>query len=488
MAINGVGGQSTVQRNLQQLRQNNSQDPDFDTSVDDSLESPTSNSAPAAQSSDIQDTFVTGSDWHEPTFGAGSQWVEPTHTSNSFGEALRVGVADQGTPDCGLPPYGRLDENGLLVHGTGIGLEPPTNPTIKAPHCMLAEDGTSKFGFTAAGKAVINSAFFEHADNEQAFRLKQDASPSAAIKDIINAPKGKYGFECATAISVQFYMEQYFDYQQRFGAEADARFNLDFKGMQMGPWGEAGPHMELTNMGGVAQYPANLGEGRYFANNQVDYAGTIHGWRGENTLYAGKALADGPIDPTTGAPRYLKGDDLYFGHPFGITSGRNIEQALLGHARRVNGEAGDALREAMRSATGQLRSDLAELHDAFMQVGERRAAHEAAMAELDARYQAEQPAKGTPEYNALNKRWQETLGQDAVIDRAEAAVQLTARRLLEQINLDISRVRGPHTHHQRQILLQQVQQQRQALLSIIPGDHMITEHVRVPIEQPVVGG
>ncbi|MBI5510940.1 MAG: hypothetical protein HY903_19435 [Deltaproteobacteria bacterium] len=209
---------------------------------------------------------------------------------------------------------------------------------------LVGAKGRSKFAFQV-GKPTANAELFELRDHS--YKLKSGKSASAAIKDMLAHPE-KYKFECATGIAVFWKVAEYRYYQAKFGPDADRRFDARFAGMEIGTIVDQGGEWVGDEDGAKErldtwskQFGAMPGDYRYFYNAAVSLKGEAMGWSGENVIDLGKARRDGP--------GYKRGDHLYYGHPFGITTEKSILACLNSHRFEVEVESAPQLDAALNA-------------------------------------------------------------------------------------------------------------------------------------------
>ncbi len=436
-----IGGGRSEKLSAWDRYKQNKQESQPESLDDDSLSRPKSsrNRNETADTNDLDDTFAPGSQYDDPTFGPGSKYDDPTHgkdsiwggeptfTTNSFGDPVQTQWNDIANP------------KDPLIGGPGMwggnipGLPMGRGPAPAAIRDMIDQNGKSKFDFIAGAPPRVDPAFFQVAEDGTSFRLKGEASASEAIKDLINAKPGEYGFECATAISVFAHVKAYREYQAEFGAQADTKFDQDFKGMQMGTWGNSTERLNLNSDPSRAGETPMTGEGYYFENNNVDYLGRKEGWSGENVVYAGPAVADGPV--VDGQVKFKKGDALYFGHPFGLTNREGIVNELLNSGTRINPAAEGALAQAAAGASGSRRDELSSLLDDFRSASQLRQSNRGTLESLQ-----EEFAANPGNFEALNQKFGAVLKQDPEIDMAEMAVADRAKIMLKDVEQELATV------------------------------------------------
>ena len=142
-------------------------------------------------------------------------------------------------------------------------------------------------------------------------KLKAGKTPSDAIKDIFEHPK-KYRFECATALVT-------LRYKAILDLIGEKDFDRIMKDLKIGPWeqeNDAGAVWKVEGRGQNGKVAADdagkakikPGDYTYFKNWDVSKKGYDAGWQGENVISLGKGM--------------------YYGHPFGIISGKEIVDYL----------------------------------------------------------------------------------------------------------------------------------------------------------------
>ncbi len=140
------------------------------------------------------------------------------------------------------------------------------------------------------------------------FTLKTGAKPSEAVADMFKNPS-KYKFECATALVIVYYKAML----DLLGPKDFDRICGDIR---IGPWdyeGDLATHLKETgdsSKPASAAFKKNLkpGDYAYFKNWQVSEEGLKAGWQGENVIYLGGGK--------------------YYGHPFGVATGKTIVDHL----------------------------------------------------------------------------------------------------------------------------------------------------------------
>jgi protein-glutamine gamma-glutamyltransferase len=158
----------------------------------------------------------------------------------------------------------------------------------------------SNASFASFSKSRSNAAYWTTTDNG-GFRLRQDARPSAAIRDIY-ANGRAYAFECAVAIVIVLYKAVL----DTIGAET---FDRLFADMYLYSW-ELDSDLPLITVKGKRQTYA--GDVIYYSN--PDYDPKTPQWQGENVVK-------------------MPGNMLY-GHGIGITNEAGIIRELNEHRKR----------------------------------------------------------------------------------------------------------------------------------------------------------
>ena len=148
--------------------------------------------------------------------------------------------------------------------------------------------------------------------------LTGEVPASTAVQDMFDNP-GMYRFECATALTVA-------RYKAMLDLIGPRDFDRIFDDIRIGPWeadddatrawkatGRAvhGDDVEASAATIAATKP---GDYAYFKNWDVSKSGMDGGWQGENVIFLG--------------------DGLYYGHPFGVTSGEAIVEHLNEYRKR----------------------------------------------------------------------------------------------------------------------------------------------------------
>lgn len=159
----------------------------------------------------------------------------------------------------------------------------------------------SRMGFAVFNRSRCNEDYWDRTPNG-GFRLKRDAVPAAAIRDIYDNGSA-YATECATAMQVVYYKA----FLEVFGEE---RFNSLFKDIYLMNWHTSDPLLKAASTPRPVP-ELLLGDRGYFANPDVDPQ--TPQWQGENVI----VLPDG----------------LYYGHGVGIYTADRIIQALNGNRR-----------------------------------------------------------------------------------------------------------------------------------------------------------
>ncbi|MCK5688470.1 hypothetical protein KAI87_04325, partial [Myxococcota bacterium] len=175
-----------------------------------------------------------------------------------------------------------------------------------------------------------------------------------AIKDITANPE-HYKFECATAIVLMWHVAQHELFVKRHGEEeGNKRFDTTFANMKIGPW-EHGSEIAYdydSNINNKTDAPM-AGDWRYFKTWDADEVGVFAGWQGENVIYLGRATAPGDS--------YDIGDEIYFGHPFGISSADHIIESLNGNRYSSKIDSAPEFIKTVAGSTTQLEGMKAQL-------------------------------------------------------------------------------------------------------------------------------
>ena len=172
----------------------------------------------------------------------------------------------------------------------------------------------SQFAFSTFRKSKCNSDYWNRSE-EGSFRLKADVKSFDAISDIFSNGN-QYTTECATAIVIVFYKAV----GDLFPEEL---FNRLFANIYLMNWKEVDRNLNIKTYSSV---PDGLpGDCMYFKNPDVNPL--TPEWQGENAIDLG--------------------NDTYYGHGIGITTGEGIIEAL--NKNRKSGEVQSAY--LMDSAT-----------------------------------------------------------------------------------------------------------------------------------------
>ncbi|MBB6671874.1 protein-glutamine gamma-glutamyltransferase [Cohnella nanjingensis] len=131
------------------------------------------------------------------------------------------------------------------------------------------------------------------------FRIRDDSAPAAGIRDIFNNGS-KYATECATATTIVVY-------KGVLDSIPESDFNRLFADLFLYDW-DVNDNLRLTTKSGTESY---LGDLLYF--NNPDFSPDTPQWRGENVIKIG--------------------DDLYYGHPFGVVPAATIIAGLNRYRR-----------------------------------------------------------------------------------------------------------------------------------------------------------
>lgn len=190
---------------------------------------------------------------------------------------------------------------------------------VDASHAMA--DAKHEFGDLKANKQLWRTEGTEMGT----MHLKPGKRPSEAIRDIFEHPE-KYQFECATALVV-------LRYKAMLELIGERDFDRICKDLKCGPWEQENDAAAAWKVRGkgqegkVAATDADVkndlkpGDYTYFKNWSVSIAGYNAGWQGENVISLGKGM--------------------YYGHPFGIVSGKEIVD-YLNQNRRTTGNVKSA--------------------------------------------------------------------------------------------------------------------------------------------------
>jgi len=166
------------------------------------------------------------------------------------------------------------------------------------------------------GILKANPKFWNNPGGEMAtMTLKRGQSASAAIKDVFENPQ-QYQFECATALVL-------LRYKAIMELVGEKDFDRICKDLKVGPWDQEGHAEAAWKVEGKAGDGSKIamsaedakkvkpGDYTYFKNWSVSLSGYNGGWQGENVISLG--------------------GDKYYGHPFGITTGKEIVAYLNQH-------------------------------------------------------------------------------------------------------------------------------------------------------------
>lgn len=165
------------------------------------------------------------------------------------------------------------------------------------------------FGSRDADNRVQFNSLFFHPD-VWTFKLNAGVRASDAVDDFLANPSA-YSMECATVISFIHYAAVREAFRQATGD--DALFDERFGDMNVGRLGQ-GVENDMRAARKTIDGPSRVGDHAYFSNPDVTERARRGGWNGENVI--------------------VMGEDLFFGHPFGITSGGEIIDHLNAVRRR----------------------------------------------------------------------------------------------------------------------------------------------------------
>ncbi|WP_446898466.1 protein-glutamine gamma-glutamyltransferase [Clostridium sp. LBM24168] len=160
----------------------------------------------------------------------------------------------------------------------------------------------SGLSFRTFRKSECNEDYWKRT-RQGGFLLKSGVKPSSAINDIYENG-GEYGTECATAMVIVYYKACL----DSFGGRL---FDAVFPEIYLMNWQNIDRNLGLTTVDNV-ENPLP-GDCRYFRNPQV--SPLTPEWQGENVIDLGQGM--------------------YYGHGIGITTGREIIDAL--NSNRVLG-------------------------------------------------------------------------------------------------------------------------------------------------------
>lgn len=162
---------------------------------------------------------------------------------------------------------------------------------IVAAAIALSQSGLR---FADFDKAKSNEEMWTLTD-QGGFLIKEDRTPAEGIRDIFENGS-KYATECATAAVIAVY-------KGVLESIRETDFNRLFSGLILYDW-HTNPNLRLSVHSDIEQsYPGDM---LYF--NNPDFSPDTPVWRGENVIKIG--------------------DDLYYGHPFGIVPSQTIIAGL----------------------------------------------------------------------------------------------------------------------------------------------------------------
>lgn len=160
----------------------------------------------------------------------------------------------------------------------------------------------SGLGFAVFARTRCSDKYWNR-ENNGGFRLKRDAVPAAAIRDIYSNGRA-YATECATAMMIVYYKA----FLELYG---DAKFNSLFDEIYLMNWHTTDPLLRaVSTPKPVAEIL--LGDRGYFANPDVDPQ--TPQWQGENVI--------------------VMPDNLYYGHGVGIQTSERIISSLNRNRKR----------------------------------------------------------------------------------------------------------------------------------------------------------
>jgi protein-glutamine gamma-glutamyltransferase len=161
---------------------------------------------------------------------------------------------------------------------------------------VAAADALSHSGlrFASFNKAQCNERLW-HLTEEGGFRIRDDSTPAAGIRDIF-MNGSKYTTECSTAAVIVVY-------KGVLDSIRETDFNRLFSGLLLYDW-NIDDDLRLTTQTGIEEsYPGDI---LYF--NNPDFSPDTPEWRGENVI---------KIE-----------DNRFYGHPFGIVTAQRIITGL----------------------------------------------------------------------------------------------------------------------------------------------------------------
>ncbi|TXK71912.1 protein-glutamine gamma-glutamyltransferase [Paenibacillus sp. N3.4] len=172
-----------------------------------------------------------------------------------------------------------------------VRFEMELRATIVASAKALSQSG---LGFEKFKKAKCNEQLWTLTE-QGGFLIRDDSTPAIGIRDIF-ANGSKYATECATAAVIVAYKGILDSIQEN-------EFNRLFSGLLLYDW-HIQHNLLLSKQTAIKE--ALPGDLLYF--NNPDFSAETPIWRGENAV--------------------MVGDDLYYGHPFGIVSSNKIISKL----------------------------------------------------------------------------------------------------------------------------------------------------------------